>query len=223
MRHSRVVARIGGQGRPNRRAPALSSSSRSSSASIHCALRCVIHRALHWVIHGVIHRALHCALASAFTLLPKSSLASAMSASIAPCMFFTNHCPPRTAFSYAGPPRSECPCIDPPIRKLNRDCGYTAPQRTAGYVSVASVEPLRPGRPARKGPVPGKTGRDGLPLLCACEERTRLLYGRCHCHAPIGGSVAFIVLRAVGHCRQDRGGRFNSNKSSSFITPATRQ
>lgn len=215
MQHSRVVARIVGQGRPNRRAPALSSSSRSSSAFIHCALQF----ALHWVIHGVIRSALHCALASAFTLLPKSSLASAMAASSAPCMFFTNHCPPRTPFGYAWPTRGACPCIDPPARKLNRDCGYTAPQRTAGH---ASVEPLEPGRPARKAPVPGKTGWDGLPLLCSCEERTRLLYGRCHCHAPIGGSVAFIVLRAVGHCGQDRGGHFNSNNSSSFITPTTR-
>ena len=92
MRHSRVVDRIGGQGRPNRRAPALSSSSRSSSASIHCALQFALHWVIHGAIHGVIRRALHCALASAFTLLPKSSLASAMAASIAPCMFFTNHC-----------------------------------------------------------------------------------------------------------------------------------
>lgn len=219
MRHSRVVDRIGGQGRPNRRAPALSSSSRSSSASIHCALQFALHWVIHGAIHGVIRRALHCALASAFTLLPKSSLASAMAASIAPCMFFTNHCPPRAISGYAWPTRGACPCIDPPARKLNRDRGYTAPQRTAGH---ASVETLGSGRPARKAPVPGKTGWDGLPLLYFFEERTRLLYNRCHCHAPIAGSVAFIVLRAVGHCRQDRAGHFNSNKSSGFITPTTR-
>ena len=126
-----MVDRIGGQGRQNRRAPALSSSSPGSSVSIHCALQF----ALHWVIHGVLRRALHCALASAFTLLPKSSLASAMAASIAPCMFFTNHFPPRPKFGYAWPARGECPYIDPPARKLNRDRGNTAPQRTAGQAS----------------------------------------------------------------------------------------